>query len=252
MTWLAFFLAGIVLGSFYNVVALRLPRGGSIVYPPSHCPACGRELAARDLVPVFSYLWLKGRCRFCGAAISPLYPVGELTTGLLFIWVYLVIGWRPELAVGLFLVSVLVVAALGDVLYRLIPNKLVLAVLAGGILARSLVPLPGGFWFALSGILPGTVLLGVAALASRGGMGGGDIKLAAALGLFLGWPGALLAVFFASVLGGVVGVGLILARVIGRRDSVPYAPFLAGGFLLAYLYGAGIIGWYGSVALGRW
>ncbi|HUW63946.1 MAG TPA: prepilin peptidase [Spirochaetia bacterium] len=248
---LALFVAGVLLGSFFNVVARRLPLGESPVYPPSHCPACGCRLSARDLVPVLSYLWLKGRCRYCGAGISPLYPVGELTTGLLFVWVYYATGWRPELWVGLLFVSLLVIAALGDVWHRLIPNRLILVVLAGGIMARLLVPLPGGFWSALAGILPGGVMLGLAALVSRGGMGEGDVKLAAVLGPFLGWQGALLAVFLASVLGGVVGLSLILAKVIGRRDPVPFAPFLAGGFLLAYLYGVRIIGWYSSVALGR-
>jgi len=244
-------MVGVLLGSFYNVAARRLPVGESPVYPPSHCPACGARLAARDLVPLLSYLWLRGRCRHCRARISPLYPVGELTTGLLFAWVYHATGLGPELPVGLFLVSVLVIASLGDVWHRLIPNRLVLVVLAGGILSRWLVPLPGGFWYALTGMLPGLVMLGLAALLSKGGMGGGDVKLAAACGLFLGWQGALVAVFLASVLGTVVGLGLILARVIGRKDPVPYGPFLAGGFLLAYLYGSRIIGWYTGLTIGR-
>lgn len=241
-----FFVAGVLMGGFYTMVARLLPQGKVTLYHLAHCPACRQPWGPGERVPVLGYLWSKGRCSHCGAGMSLLDPIGQLTTGLLFVWVYRLTGLRPELLVGLFFVSVLVIAALGDLRYRIIPNRLTLTVLTGAILARLLVPLPGGFWNALAGILPGGIILGLACLITSGGMGEGDVKFAAALGPFLGWQGALLAVFFASLLGGLVGLGLILAKVVGRRDPVPFAPFLAGGFLLAYLYGDMVLRWYGA------
>ncbi|HHW42818.1 MAG TPA: prepilin peptidase [Desulfotomaculum sp.] len=236
-------LSALTVGSFLNVCIYRLPRGESITFPPSRCPHCGHRLAARDLVPLFSYLWLKGRCRYCGSGISPCYPLVEALTGVLFTVLYLRFGVSLLLLKYLFLTSVLIVLSFIDLEHYLIPDRVVIFALAGGaiinLLTRDLT-----FLSALLGLAAPAAFLLLLAVASRGGMGGGDIKLAAVIGLFLGWPLGLLAVFLGCLLGGLVGAVLLLARVKGRNDAIPFGPFLAAGTLVTMLWGQQILAWY--------
>jgi leader peptidase (prepilin peptidase)/N-methyltransferase len=238
-----FFILGLVIGSFLNVCVYRLPRGESIVFTPSHCPTCGSRLGARDLVPLLSYLGLKGRCRFCGAPISARYPLIELATGLLFAAVYAHTGLTALLPKQLFLVAVLIMVTFIDLKYMIIPDRIIVFSLAGGIflnlLARDLSLLSAGL-----GLLAAAALLLAPALIYRGGMGGGDIKLAAVIGLFLGWPNGLLAVLLGCLLGALVGITLLLTGRKGRKDAIPFGPYLAAGTLLAMLYGDYWLAWY--------
>lgn len=234
---------GLLIGSFLNVVICRLPRGESVVFPPSRCPRCGGRLSPWDLIPVFSYLWLRGKCKHCGTAISPRYPLVEILTGGLFAAAYAAFGWQPLLLKHLFFLALLVAVTFIDLEHYLIPNRLVIAGLVGGVLinlyTRDLTLLSA----ALGALVPAAFFLFLA-LVSRGGMGGGDIKLAAVMGLFLGWPQVLPAVFLAALAGGLVGGVLLVTGRKKRKDPIPFGPFLALGSILMVFFGAQLINWY--------
>jgi leader peptidase (prepilin peptidase)/N-methyltransferase len=237
-------LAGLTVGSFLNVVIYRLPRHESLVTPGSHCPGCGVAIKRYDNVPVLGWLALRGHCRSCKAWISPRYPIVEATTAALAVSVVLVRHSTHDVALGLALVAVLVPVALIDYDHRIIPNKLTLpaAIVAIGI---GLVTRPAGVPEQLiSGAAAGGFLL-VFALAYPRGMGMGDVKLAAVLGLFLGRSVAV-AMLSGVLIGAIVG-GVVMARVgvsAGRKTAVPFGPFLALGGVIALLVGPEIVHWY--------
>jgi len=234
---------GLLVGSFLNVAAIRIPKGESIVRPPSRCMHCGHRLRAGDLIPVVSYMLLRGKCRYCGGRVSPAYALGELAAAIAFAVTAWRIGASAELAAGLLLASILITAAHSDLRTMLIPDKLVFFGLAAGLAAR-LLSHPLSWWdYALGAVLGGGLML-LLALASRGGMGGGDIKLWAFIGLMLGIRLTLLAVFAASLLGSLYGAALMLAGRFRRRMEVPFAPFIAVGTMLVYWFGEQWIGWY--------
>lgn len=237
------FLLGLLIGSFLNVCIYRIPKGESVVFPASHCPQCLRQLGPLDLVPVLSYLWLKGRCRSCRAKISPSYALIELFTGLVFWLVYSQTGLTPQLINYLLLSSILVVVTFIDLEHYLIPNK-VLAVGALLQLAVNLFTQQISLFDAFVGCLTGGGLLLLIAVASKGGMGGGDVKLAAMLGLFLGWQKVLLAFFIAAILGAVAGLILMALKGKGRKDALPFGPFLAMGAMVTLLWGQQLLDWY--------
>jgi leader peptidase (prepilin peptidase)/N-methyltransferase len=237
-------LAGLAVGSFLNVVIYRLPRHESLVTPGSHCPGCGVAIKPYDNVPVLGWLALRGHCRSCKAWISPRYPIVEATTAALAVSVVLVRHSTHDIALGLALVAVLVPVALIDYDHRIIPNKLTLpaAIVAIGI---GLATRPAGVPEQLiSGAAAGGFLL-VFALAYPRGMGMGDVKLAAVLGLFLGRSVAV-AMLSGVLIGAIVG-GVVMARVgvsAGRKTAVPFGPFLALGGVIALLVGPEIVHWY--------
>jgi leader peptidase (prepilin peptidase)/N-methyltransferase len=234
-------LFGLCTGSFLNVVIYRLPRGESIVVGRSHCPACEREIAWYDLVPVLSFLLLRGRCRYCRAPISCRYPLVESLTAAVFLVLYLHFGLQAALIKYLFLAALLVAATFIDIERFLIPNRLVVAGLAFGIAAGFFVH-DVSFLSALLGAASTAGFLLLVALLYRGGMGMGDIKLALVTGLFLGWPMGLVGLFVGACIGGLVGIVLIVAKIKGRKDPVPFGPFIALGTLIALLWGSQILG----------
>ncbi|WP_051618187.1 prepilin peptidase [Desulfofundulus thermocisternus] len=243
--WIGFFsfLLGLCTGSFLNVCIHRLPRGMSLVAPPSHCPACGARLGPLDLIPVLSYLFLRGRCRHCRGVISPRYPLVELLTGFGFLLITREYGFHLYTAGLLVLFSVLVVASFIDLDHRIIPDRLTLFALAAGVL---LAALRGADFFRdglLGAALGGGILL-LVALLSRGGMGGGDVKLAFALGWYLGWQEILVALFLAFLLGAVVGGLWALGTGRTLKTAIPFGPFLSSGAMLAALAGDRLISWY--------
>jgi leader peptidase (prepilin peptidase) / N-methyltransferase len=237
-------LAGLAVGSFLNVVIYRLPRHESLVIPGSHCPGCGTAIKPYDNVPVLGWLALRGHCRSCKAWISPRYPIVEATTAALAVVVVLAKHSTHDVALGLALVAVLVPVALIDYDHRIIPNKLTLpaSIVAIGI---GLATRPAGVPEQLiSGAAAGGFLL-FFALAYPKGMGMGDVKLAAVLGLFLGRSVAV--AVLSAVLIGAIGGGLVMARVgvtAGRKTAVPFGPFLALGGVIALLVGPEIVHWY--------
>lgn len=228
-------LLGLVVGSFLNVVAYRVPRRQSVVWPGSHCPACGSTIRARDNVPVLSYLVLGGRCRDCAVRISWRYPVVEAITGLLFAAAAYEFGPGVGLLRALALVAVLVALAAIDLEHRLLPNAIVLPS-AGVGLALSVFADPGGWWvYPVSGLAVGGGLLALAIL-YPGGMGMGDVKMGAMLGAFLG-PYAALAVFVGAALGALTGGLLMVFWKVGRRYPLPFGVFMSAGGVIVLFFG---------------
>ncbi|MFD2328291.1 prepilin peptidase [Cohnella sp. GCM10020058] len=247
LLYIYLFALGAVLGSFYNVVALRVPAGESIVSPPSRCPRCGTRLTGRDLIPIASWLLSRGRCRHCKAPVSPLYPLGEAATGLLFVWVYASFGWSPAAIIGLLLVSLCVIVTVSDLATMLIPNKVLL--FFAPLLAAACLLLPNDipWWSHLLGAAVGGGVLLLVVIVSRGGMGLGDVKLFAVLGFVVGLPNTAVAFVAACLAGTLVGGVLLATGVVKRKQPVPFGPFLALGACLAYGYGADIIDYYLSL-----
>jgi leader peptidase (prepilin peptidase) / N-methyltransferase len=242
------FIFALLLGSFFNVVGLRVPKGESIVKPRSHCPSCKRTLTAWELVPVVSYVVQGGKCRGCGVRISPLYPFVELFTAILFTISLLVVGWSKELVVSWTLISLLMIIFVSDIRYMIIPDKVLLFFAVIFIIERIFVPLLP-WWDSLVGAVVGFSLLLLIAVLSKGGMGGGDIKLFALLGFVLGWKMVLLAFFLSTLYGTVFGmIGMVLGKV-RRGEPMPFGPYIVFGTLTAYFFGQSILEWYQQLIL---
>lgn len=255
------FVLGAVIGSFLNVCIYRLPMEQSIVRGRSHCMNCGGELRPGDMVPIISYLLLRGRCRHCDAAFSLRYPLVELISGVVFVWTLLTVGLGPELIKGLIFASFLIVITFIDLDHQLIYDRVLLWLGGLGLLMYplkyyfndllQLMGIPLAYvtlnisWLdPVLGFLAGGLPMLVIALLARGGMGGGDIKFAAAFGIWLGWKFTLLALVLSFFIGGTVSSLLLLLRIRGRKDMIPFGPFLALGAWLSFLYGGEILRWY--------
>jgi leader peptidase (prepilin peptidase) / N-methyltransferase len=238
------FLCGLAAGSFVTVVAHRVPLGESVVAPRSRCPGCGASIAAYDNVPVFSWLLLRGRARCCGAAVSPRYPLTELGLGVLYAATVLVLWDDPgEIALGLVFVTMLVAVTLTDLERRLIPNR-ILAVAAVLGLAIAAATDPAGLPERAAAAAAAGGLLLAAALAYPRGMGLGDVKLAAVMGLFLGRNVAP-AIVVALVAGSLVGLAVIARHgAAARKRAIPFGPFLALGGVVGLLAGDQLVDWY--------
>lgn len=238
------FLAGLLVGSFLTVVAHRVPRGESVVGGRSRCPDCGAQIAAYDNVPVFSWLALRGRARCCGTAISPRYPLTELGLGALYAATVLVL-WDDagKIALGLVFVTMLVAITLTDLERRIIPNKVLLVAAILG-LAIAAATDPGSLpERAIAAAAAGGLLL-AAALAYPRGMGLGDVKLAATMGLFLGRDVAP-AILVALLAGSLVGLAMIARHgAAARKQAIPFGPFLALGGVVGLFAGDELIDWY--------
>ena len=245
------FLGGMVAGSFVSVVAHRVPRRMSIVGPRSQCPSCGAQIAAYDNIPVLSWLVLRGRCRRCGEPISAHYPALELGLGAAFLATVLVLWDDPaQLVLGLVFVATLAVVTLTDLEQRIIPNRILLV---SGLLGLAIAAVadPGSLpERGIAALAAGGLLL-AAALAYPRGMGMGDVKLAALMGLYLGRAVAP-ALLIGFVGGALVGVGLMLRDgTAARKRGIPFGPFLALGGLVGLLVGNQLVDWYLTTFLNR-
>ncbi len=239
---LAAALLGLVLGSFSNVVAGRVPLRRSVVRPRSWCPGCGAEVSARENVPLASYALLRGRCRGCGTRISTRYPLVEATTGLLFGLAAHRFGAGVQLLWALALVCALVCLAVTDLEHRLLPNAIVGPAAVVGLLLSTAAD-PGGWWvYPVCAAVVGGGLFAVSAL-YPGKMGMGDVKMGGMLGAFLG-PYAALAVFLGAAGGAVVGGALLASGRIRRGSALPFGTFMAFGGLVALFAGPEIVGAY--------
>ncbi|MNI55220.1 Type 4 prepilin-like proteins leader peptide-processing enzyme [compost metagenome] len=236
---------GLLVGSFLNVVAIRVPKGESVVQPPSHCSSCKHRLAWRDLVPIWSYYGLKGRCRYCKALFSPKYAYYEALTGFMYgasAWYY---GLNPELLMALLFVSILIVIVQTDLKEKLIPDRvIVFGLISCGLLRLWVHPEP--LWQHAVGFLVGGGVLYLLAWFSEAilrkeGMGGGDIKLFAWIGLVLGFKLTLLTLFMASLLGTLFGLIQLIMGVYRRDRYIPFGPFIAVGAYVSYLWGNRLI-----------
>jgi len=234
---------GITLGSFFNVVGLRVPLKQSIVTPRSACPTCGHQLTPFELIPVFSYIIQGGKCRGCQSRISPIYPMMELLTGILFGTAPLVIGWSGELIVALSLISMLIIIVVSDINYMIIPDKILIWFAGIFLLERIFMSLTP-WWDSLIGAVTGFFLLFVIMLVSEGGMGFGDVKLYALLGFVLGFKLVLLSFFLSTLFGAVIGGLALLFKIVKKRQPIPFGPFIAAGTLTAYYWGSDLFDLY--------
>jgi len=260
---------GSAIGSFLNVVVHRVPLAQSVVHPPSACPSCGSAIRARDNIPVLSWLLLRGRCRDCAEPIAVRYPLVELGTAVAFTLVAL--GWLPavlgarsvadsvsaviELVAFLYLAAVSIALALIDLETRRLPNRILvpaIVVMAVLLTASSLlVGDPAALARAgIGGVALFLLYLGLA-LGTRGGMGLGDVKLAALVGIvtgWIGWPALIVAAFAAFVLGGLIGLLLLVARRATRRSAIPFGPWMILGAWIGIVFGDWIAATYLHVA----
>jgi leader peptidase (prepilin peptidase)/N-methyltransferase len=238
---------GLAVGSFLNVCIHRLPRGQSLHSPPSRCPQCDYRLRWFDNIPVVSYAILGGRCRKCRAPISMRYPIIELVTMGLFVLHGAAFGWTPLLVPRVVFACAMVVLFAIDLEHQLLPNIITLPGIIVGLIASSV--LPPGIIDALIGMLVGggvLWLIGEAYFRYSGheGMGGGDVKMLAMIGAFLGWKLVLVTLVLSSVVGSIIGMIVIAIRKGGMKYALPYGTFLALGALVASLAGEAIVNWY--------
>ena len=240
---------GLAIGSFLNVCICRLPRGESVVSPPSRCPSCGRGLRWFENVPVLGYLLVGGRCRTCRVAVSPMYPIVEAGTAFLFLLQYWQLGWQPLLGIRLMFVAAMIALFVIDLQHRILPNVITLPGVVIGV-AVSLLFEPG--WRAsLIGVVVGGGALwavGEAYFRIRGeeGMGMGDVKMLAMIGAFLGWQLMLVTLLIASLAGSAFGGGMILLDRGSMKYALPLGSFLAAGALIATHVGRPLLEWYGG------
>lgn len=234
------FLTGLIFGSFANVLIHRIPRGESVIFPPSKCASCGQAIKPYDNIPVLSYILLRGKCRICGAVISPVYPLVELSSAILFIALFFKFGLTNELLSFIILALTLLVISAIDIERRIIPNVLTLFLAAVGALTAMF---NGSITTGIAWALGIFVFFLILALAKPGAIGMGDVKLSFVIGLFLNQL-AVIAMFFAFLLGSLISVVLMLVFNKTRKDRVPFAPFIAAGSMLAVFYGQPVIDWY--------
>jgi leader peptidase (prepilin peptidase)/N-methyltransferase len=257
MLLISVFILGTIVGSFLNVCIGRIPNEESVVFPPSHCPKCKAAITFYDNFPLLSYLWLRGKCRACHVSISPRYFLVELLTGLVALALYARFGLSYTFVVSFIFAAALIVISFIDLDVRIVPDVISLPGIIVGLVfsvigyfvftdAFEIIPTPLS---SLIGILVGGgFLLATAWIYEKvtgvDGMGGGDIKLLAMIGAFLGWPSIPVTLFVASVLGSVIGVGLMVVTGAGRRLALPFAPFLCSGALIYLFYGEALIRFY--------
>lgn len=243
------FIMAATVGSFLNVCIHRLPRDESIVRPRSRCPQCMKTIAWYDNIPIVSYLVLRGKCRYCGTSISPIYPLVEALTGVLAVAILRRYGVGPDAAIYFAFASALVVITFIDLEFQIIPDVISLPGVLIGLLCAA-VALESVTWrdSVLGALAGGGVLYAVAFtyafFAKREGMGGGDVKLLAMIGAFLGWKAVLFTLFSGSVVGSVVGLFAAWRSGQGGKHPIPFGPFLAAGALAYLFWGREIIACY--------
>lgn len=244
------FIIGLCIGSFINVCIYRIPREESIAFPASHCTSCEAKIKVIDLIPIFSYIFLRGRCRNCNEKISIKYPVVELLTGLLFLAAYLQFGNVFKLLFSLIFISIFLMIFYIDLEHMIIPDGLNAIIALLGVTFNIVFPigdykstlismglglLAGGGFFLILGLF--------------GAMGGGDIKMMAALGLLFGFELTILLMFLAFVIGGIVSITFLITKVKTMKDMVPFGPYIAMAGILVLFFGTSILNWYMGVLM---
>jgi leader peptidase (prepilin peptidase)/N-methyltransferase len=238
---------GLCIGSFLNVVIYRLPIGQSIVTPPSRCRNCSYLLQWYDNIPVFSWLFLGGRCRKCGVGVSIQYPIVELITAALFVLVIWMTPPGPLLATRLILVCILIALFGIDLEHQILPNVITLPGIAVGVLLSLIAP-PGWKDALIGALLGGGVLYAIAGAyylwRREEGMGMGDVKMLAMIGAFLGWKAVLVTLVLSSFAGAIIGVALMAVQRGTMKFALPFGTFLAIGAIVAMFAGEPLVAWY--------
>jgi len=242
------FVLGLIVGSFSNVCIYRIPRNESVIYPASHCPKCRSKIKPIDNIPLLSYILLKGRCRNCKSKISIQYPIVELLTGLTYLIIYLIYGLSVQTLIYIILSSALIIIAFIDLNEQIIPDVISLPGIVIGLILSFIVPYISFINSVLGALIGGGIILIIAWVGSiifkKEAMGGGDVKLAAMIGAFLGWRYMVISLFLGFFLGALAGIFLILSKIKRKEDMVPFGPFIALGSIITLLCGEKIIAWY--------
>lgn len=238
------FITGLLIGSFLNVCIYRIPLKESIAYPPSHCPHCKTGLKPIDLIPVLSFLFRNGKCRYCNKKISLQYPLVELLSGIVYVFLFAEFGLTMLFLKYAVLCSLLIVISFIDFKYHIIPDELIIFGMAAGVLSVAL------YWdigYAINGIL-GLLLGGgiflLIAVVTNGAMGGGDIKLMGILGFWFGWKLVLLLSILAFIISAAVSLVLLVLKIKRRKDYIPFGPFIAVASFIVLYKGTAILDWY--------
>ena len=239
------FITGLIIGSFFNVVIYRLPRGESVIIPPSHCPSCNTRLKAVDLIPVLSYIIYRGKCRYCGVKISLQYPIVELLTAILYLSVYIKFGFSLEGFIYLFLISLLIIISFIDLNEKIIPNLLSYSGIIIGLIL-SLIFNHISFISAILGLIIPSLLLLIIALIFQGGMGIGDVKLVGMIGTFTGYLYPMIGIFIGALVGSIIFLPLLMTGKIDKKTRIPFGPLISLGTVIMILFGERLIDLYWS------
>lgn len=231
------FIFGTVLGSFYNVVGYRLPKGESLITPSSHCPNCNHKLRPVELIPILSYIFQKGKCKNCKQKISLFYPIFELATGLLFATSYVIFGFNIDFVISITFISILLIIIISDYQTMIIPDEVLIV---GGILLiiELIIKNKFGIWMNLVDAIIAFIIMFLIKkigdfMFKKESMGGGDIKLMAVFGLVLGWQIAVLSIFLASFIGLPISLYLLYKN---KSDIIPFGPFLSVSAIILWLF----------------
>lgn len=248
LTDVLIFILGLIVGSFSNVCIYRIPRNESIIYPASHCPKCRSNISPKDNIPLLSYVLLKGRCRNCKSKIFIQYPIVELITGLIYLIIYLIYGVCIQTLIYIVLASALIVVAFIDLNEQIVPDVISLPGIVIGFIISFFVPYISFLNSGLGVVAGGGIILIIGLAGSvifkKEAMGGGDVKLAAMIGAFLGWRYIVISLFLGFFLGALAGIFLIISKIKSREDVVPFGPFIVLGSFITLLWGEKILRWY--------
>ncbi|SCG83291.1 leader peptidase (prepilin peptidase) / N-methyltransferase [Proteiniborus sp. DW1] len=239
---------GCIIGSFLNVCIYRIPREESIVYPSSHCPECNTPLKWYDLLPIFSFLFQKGKCRYCGMTISPQYLIVELLSGILYTIIFYFYAATVDFVFYSLLISILITISYIDYHHQIIPDSLVGTILLLSIFYKTILfaihKTPFNLQDSILALLIGGGLFLIIAIASKGGIGGGDIKLISVLGFILGIKKTILTILLSFIIGAAFSIFLLILKKKERKDVIPFGPFINIAFSIALFFGDSIINWY--------
>lgn len=238
----------LLIGSFLNVVIYRVPRGKSVVFPPSHCPKCNNQLKWHHLIPVLSFILNRGRCSYCRNKISFQYPLVEILNSILWLFLFLKLGLSLNYLFFSLLSSILLAMSFIDLEHTIIPDGLNLIGIILGLIYKfsfNYTALGNSFL----GLIVGGGIFLLIALVTRGAMGGGDIKLMAVLGFWFGWPQILLVIFLSFIIGAIISIVLLILKIKERKDMIPFGPFIALAAYLNLLWGQEMLGLYWNIFL---
>jgi leader peptidase (prepilin peptidase)/N-methyltransferase len=242
------FILGLIVGSFSNVCIYRIPGNESIIYPASHCPKCHSNILPKDNIPLLSYILLKGKCRNCKTKISIQYPVVEFLSGLIYLIIYLLYGLSVQTLIYILLSSALIIIAFIDLNQQIVPDVISLPGIVIGCILSFFVSYISFINSALGVVVGGGIILIIGITGSvifkKEAMGGGDVKLAAMIGAFLGWRYIIVSLFLGFFLGALTGIILIMTKIKKREDAIPFGPFIVLGSFITLIWGEQIISWY--------